>query len=367
MKKNLLRFDPYNFAQLVLILMGISVAAFLIVQISNILILFLISFFIAAALDPLIDWLEKFRISRTWGIIIVYFLSFLLISLIIAQLLPVIAGQLVSIATSINNLVLNISSPEYINTLPLAENIKVSLKEFLDTIDVKSLIIQLQSSIAIVSSQLVNLSGNVWNVMMYLFNGLMNFIIMLVLVFFLTVDENALQNFFLSIFPNKYGNYITARMNMVKQKIGHWILGQLSVCLVAALSTLIVLAIFGVKYSLTLSIIAGILMIIPVFGRVFAWIISVPIVLNQSFYALVVLSIFYLVIAQVEGNYLVPKMMSRAVGLSPLLIMFVLLVGSQLMGITGLILSIPVATIIAVFAKDIGEKIHAKTKKEALE
>jgi predicted PurR-regulated permease PerM len=67
----------------------------------------------------------------------------------------------------------------------------------------------------------------------------------------------------------------------------------------------------------------------------------------------------------VENNILVPLLMNKAVGLSPSIIIFALLVGFQFMGVLGLILAIPIATIIAIFAKDLGRRIHARSNAKA--
>jgi predicted PurR-regulated permease PerM len=82
-------------------------------------------------------------------------------------------------------------------------------------------------------------------------------------------------------------------------------------------------------------------------------------VLNQSPALALFLIIYYFGISQVENNILVPLLMNRAVGLSPIVIIFSLLVGFQFMGVLGLILAIPIATILSIFAKDLGRRIHS--------
>jgi predicted PurR-regulated permease PerM len=187
----------------------------------------------------------------------------------------------------------------------------------------------------------------------------MNFILILILVFFMTVDENALENFCISVFPVRYSTYISHRMQMVKTKIGEWIRGQFFVSLAAGIITFIGLAIAGVNYSLTIAVVTAISMIIPVFGRVVAAVIALPIVLNQSPALALFVIIYFFLVSQVENNLMVPLLMNKAVGLSPIMIIFSLLVGFQFMGILGLVLAIPIATIVAIFARDIGRKLHS--------
>jgi predicted PurR-regulated permease PerM len=184
----------------------------------------------------------------------------------------------------------------------------------------------------------------------------MNLVLVLVLTFFMTVEERALYDFFLSLFPSRYGGYISTRMEAIKEKIGHWLRGQLLLSLVAGVLTYVGLLILNVDYALTLSVIAGILMVIPVMGRVFAWIFTLPVVFNQSPLLALWVSIWYFILFQVENNFLVPYIMNKAVGLSPIITIFAMLVGSQYLGILGLVISIPIATSVAIFVKDYMEK-----------
>lgn len=340
-----------------MVILAVIIGAYLLYAIGNILILFFISFFIAAALDPLIDALQRIKIPRAIGILLIYFVILILVAILIANLLPLIAAQLVSIATLVNNFIVGISNSP-VDNLPFGSMIKPYLNDLYKAIDFKVVAVQLQNSLQLISTQLLSLGGNLWSIILQISNGLMNFILILILVFFMTVDEMALEHFCISIFPNRYSEYISRRMQTVKVKIGEWIRGQLVVSVVAAVISFVGLAIFGVNYSLTIAVITGICMIIPVFGRVVACIIVLPIVLNQSPALALFLIIYYFGISQIENNILVPLLMNRAVGLSPILIIFALLVGFQFLGLLGLVLAIPIATIIAVFARDVGRRIH---------
>jgi len=342
----------------VLVVLMVLVGAYLVYSIGSILVVFFISFFIAAALDPLVDLLQSYHVPRAVGLLLIYVLVFFLVALLFAQLLPLIASQLIGIATLVNNFIVGISNNS-VSNLPFGAQIKPFLDELYKAIDFKVVAVQLQSSLQLISSQLVNLGGNLWSVILQISNGMMNFMLILILVFFMTVDENALENFCISVFPAKYSGYISHRMQMVKNKIGEWIRGQFFVSMAAGVITFIGLAIAGVNYSLTISLIAGVCMIIPVFGRVVAAIIALPIVLNQSPALALFLIIYYFAISQVENNIMVPLFMNKAVGLSPIMIIFSLLVGFQLMGVLGLVLAVPIATIIAIFAKDLGRRIHS--------
>jgi predicted PurR-regulated permease PerM len=279
--------------------------------------------------------------------------------LLISQLLPVLAKQLIDITTLIGKFFTDLPSRD-LSQLPFAAEIRPYIEQIYQAIDFHTIASQLQSYLQIISSQILSFGGNLWTVVLAISNGLMNLVLVLIIVFFMTVDENAVEKMCLSVFPKKYSGYISDKMSMIKESIGHWIRGQFNVSVVAAIMTFIGLAIFGVQYSLTLAVVAGIMMVIPVFGRVFAWLFSLPIVFNQSPALALWLTIYYFLLSQVENNFMIPYLMNKAVGLSPLIIIFAMLVGSQFLGILGLIMAIPVATVIALFVKDYTQKVESR-------
>jgi len=278
-------------------------------------------------------------------------LMLIVVTLLISQLLPVLAKQLVDIGTLVGKFFADLPTQDF-SQWPFSAEIRPYIEKLYQSIDFRTVASQLQSYIQIISSQILSFGGNLWTVILAISNGLMNLLLVMIIVFFMTVDENAVKNMCLSIFPKKYSGYISEKMGMIKQSIGHWIRGQFNVSVVAAILTFVGLAIFGVQYSLTLAVVAGIMMVIPVFGRVFAWLFSLPIVINQSPILALWLTVYYLLLSQVENNFLIPYLMNKAVGLSPIIIIFSLLVGSQFLGILGLVLAVPVATVIALFVKD---------------
>ena len=313
-------------------------------QISGILILFFISFLFSAALDPLIDFLHERKIPRSFGVLIVYCAIFLIVGFLIASLVPLIAKQVMDISRGVGEFVQNLTSGKNL-VFAFPKAFQPYLDQLYQSVDLKTAALQIQSALQVLGIQLLNISF-----------GLVNAVLVLVLTFFMTVEEKALQDFFLSLFPSRYGQYISTRMEAAKEKIGYWIRGQFLFSLIAGILSYIGLLILGVEYALTLSLIAAITMVIPVFGRVFAWIFTLPVVLNASPWVTLWVTLLYFILMQVENNILVPYIMNKAVGLSPIIIIFAMLVGAQYLGILGLVISIPIATTAAIFVKDYMEK-----------
>ncbi len=330
--------SPSSAARATAYVILILVLFYFLYDIRGILIIFFVSFLLAAALDPLVDWMQKKGVPRSLGMLLIYVVFFVLIGMFVTNVVSLVASQIMGIAQSVGNFVTKLTSD---NSLPFARELKPYLNQLYQAFDLQSAASQIQSALTVVSDKLLSLSF-----------GLFNLIIVLLLTFFMTVEEKPIETFFLSLFPSKYAEYISTRLEAVKDHIGQWLRGQLIVSIFAGFVSYIGLLIMGIDYSLTLAIIAGICMVVPMMGRVFAWMLTFPIVFNQSPMLSLYMSVYYLIIQQFENNLIIPYIMTKAVGLSPIIIIFSMMLGYQYLNVLGLVLAIPIATIGAIFVHD---------------
>lgn len=335
---------PWSVAKGAMVVLFTVMVFYFLYDISSILLLFFISFLFAAALDPLVDKMELKKVPRVLSMLGIYILAFLLLGFFFTKVGRLLVEQIVGITQSVGEFASNGGIARILEQIPYGDQFLPYFDQLSETVNVEAATSQLQGAFGIVSDQLVSLSV-----------GLFNLLIVLVLTFFMVVEERSIDEFFHSLFPPQYSQYISTRMMAVRDQIGLWSRGQLMVSLIAGIMSYVGLVIMGVDYALTLSFIAGISMVIPVAGRFFAWIVTLPIVSNQSPTLAVWMSIYYLAIQQVENNFLVPYVMNKAVGLNPIVIIFALMVGGHYLGILGFVLAIPVATTFAIFFRDFTE------------
>ena len=162
--------------------------------------------------------------------------------------------------------------------------------------------------------------------------------------------------------PERYRTYLHSKSEAMHTKIGQWARGELLLMLSIATLTFIALIILGMPYALTLAVLAGFCEFIPAVGPLIAAIPAVMIALSDKglVYALVVAGVYY-IIQWCENNLLVPLIMRRAVGLSPVAILFAMMVGisfpNTIHPLVGVMLAIPITTILALFLED-WQKIH---------
>ncbi len=342
-EKMVVEISPASMAKSTAIVLLLILLAYFLNQISGILVVFFVAFLFSAALHPMVSYLQFRKLPRSVGVLLIYLLIFLVFGLLLSHMVPLIVSQIYDIARTVGQFIQDLALGK--TQLPFSAQLKPYVDQFMQTLDLKTAAAQIQTTLTLVATQLYNISF-----------GLINVILVLVLTFFMTVEEKSMEQFYLSLFPSKYGQYITTRLGVMKEKIGYWLRGQILLSFIAALLSYVGLLILGVQYALTLSVIAGIFVIIPVVGRVFAWVFTMPIVLNQSPILALWVSIYYFILQQIEVNILAPYVMNRVIGLSPIIIIFAMMVGYQYLGILGLVISIPIATTVGIFVKDYLER-----------
>lgn len=328
-------------------------------EIRDILVIFFVSLLFAAALDPMVDSLEARKIPRSIAVILIYLVIFGVLGFIISNLIPVVAKEVGQLATRIQEFVVNLVDGK-IELPAWLEGLRPTLKKVFEGLNV-SKIGDYKDVLLNIANKLSNVAGNVVNAIVVVFNGFFNTILVLVITFLMTVDERGMDKFILSIFPAKYGSYIREKSNAIKEKMGHWLRGQIALCFIVGILVYIGFLIIGlftqkVEYAATIALVAGLTELIPYAGPFIAWLVALPIVANQSLMLIVWMTVLMYITQLLENNFIVPMVMHKAVGISPIFIMFAMFVGFSFLGVLGIVLSVPVATAIAIFFKDFAER-----------
>lgn len=128
----------------------------------------------------------------------------------------------------------------------------------------------------------------------------------------------------------------------VETRLGTWVKGQILISFVIGFSTWIVLLILGVPYAGVLALIAAILELIPTLGPILSAVPAALIALTVSTQMFFIVVIAYIVIQQVESYFISPKLMGHVVKLNPFVVLVVVLIGTQLIGIIGALIAVPV-------------------------
>lgn len=320
-----------TFFKAVLIVLGL----WFLWYIRDIVAIFVVAIMLASVIDPFADWFAVRRIPRGLAVLIVYTVLLALTSVIVIVLIPIITEQ----------------------SIQLIQNLSTTYAGFIDSfLQFQSrhrLIETLTSGLQTFEQSLTASAGSLFTTVKGFFGGLAALIIVLVLTFYLVVEEQAVRKYFKTLAPVEYQPFITDVFKKMQIKMGDWLRGQMILGFFVGLAVYIGLSLLGVKYALLLALIAGLLEIVPYVGPIVSLIPAAIIGFAQSLWLGAAVVILFLLIQQIENNLLVPKIMQRATGLNPVLSILALLVGAKIGGIFGAILAIPLATMIGVLMQEI--------------
>ena len=297
--------------------------------IRNVLILLFIAILITAAIDPIIAWLQKKKVPRPVGVIGIYIVAIVIVSLIVSFLIPPIINQIKSLSSA---------------------NLQ-GIKNFFQS---QTLAFYTQSLLADLSNRLSEIYGGIFSTTLNVFTGIVSAIIILVMAFYMAVREDGMKKFVASITPDNYKERAVMLTGKIQNKIGKWMLGQIFLMFLIFILDLAALLILRIPFALSLAIWGGLMEIIPYIGPFLA---AIPAILVAFLFVsplagLLVLAA-YVIIQQAEGHIIVPQVMKKAVGINPIVVILALLVGAELGGVVGTIISVPLATAISVLVSDL--------------
>ncbi len=335
---------PYNSPYKVSITVGTIIKAILVLLVlyicylvKDVLALLFVSLVLASAIDPWVDKMQSWRIPRAIGVAFIYLVAAIVISSVIYLLIPPITQQFSSLSENF---------PEYVEKVSSGYNF---LRDFSIRYGVLD---KVKAGVGSLEENITLAVEGVFSTVSGFFGGLISFFVVLVITFYMVVEEDSMKKIIWSLAPPKRQPYIMQLINRMQRQIGYWMRGQLILMFLVGFFTWFGLLFIMPEYALVLGLFSGITEIIPYLGPMLGLIPAVFLALTINPFLALLVVILYIIIQQVEGNILVPKIMQRAVGLNPLISIAVIMAGLKMAGIVGGLLSIPVATAISVAIKD---------------
>lgn len=316
---------------------AVIVALLFLYFVRDIITLFFIAVLFSAVIEPMVNRLQVKKIPRWIGILLIYFVLFLLVAIAVYFLIPPLEKQFTDFAKN---------SPEYLGkiTAPL-EKVDIFFERQNISFDAKQITDNL-------SQEIYGYSNNIFSTTVGIFTGFLSVIIVLTLTFYMAVEEDGIKKFIVLIVPARHKEYAASLVMRIKAKITRWMHGQLLIMLSIFALDFIGLSLVGVPYALFLAIFAGIMELIPYAGPVISAVPGVFLGFMISPFTGFMALVVYLVAQQFESHVVIPQIMKKAVGLNPVVIILALLIGAKLAGVIGAILSIPIATAIGLFLSD---------------
>ncbi len=294
--------------------------------------LVIISLLIVYVLFPITEYLqEKRKVSHLFAVTVTFVCFMFTILALIGLVVPVLQKEIQEIANDL---------PQYISQI---QNYIKEIADFFMAFDLGPEIIDYILSF---STKLTPFLEEVATFSVSVISGFIDIFFILFIVFYLLYDFKNIRLMLIKILPVQYRKIGEDIIGLIDRNVGNYIRGNFIRCLIVGVLTGFVLFLVGMPYSLLLGITAGVLNIILYIGPYIA---AVP-ALILSFSPLtpspVIVILIYLIVQIIDGTVLSPLLLGRAVKLKPITVIISLLIGQQLAGFLGMILSTPIAGII---------------------
>lgn len=271
-----------------------------------------IAFIIAGALRQPVDYLENKKVPRSIGSFIVYFVFIFVIFYLFALIIPPLVGEIVVLFKNLPHIVNKISPTFFAN-----------------------------SDLSFLSNNIPSLANGTINLVKSTFSNVIFVTSTLFFGFYFILERNIFSKLLGNFFDDIELSRISLIADRAQRRMSSWFWGEIILMIVVGAMTHIGLSIIGVKYVLALSVLAGLLEIVPNLGPILS---SIPAILI-GFSSLPILGLYcgflYLIVQQLENNIIVPLIMKKATGLHPIVTLIAMVIGGKLAGIVGVLLAIP--------------------------
>ncbi|NQZ32220.1 MAG: AI-2E family transporter [Oceanospirillaceae bacterium] len=339
------------------LLIVVVILGYLLVLLGPILSPFIIGALMAYLADPVTDKLQRYNLSRTQAVLVVFSIIMLFLFLTLVMFLPKLSAQL---SVMVKQIPVAINLFEQ-NVLPfIAKNLGVEFEQF-DLNFFKSLI---KDNMRQTGSLLNNIVLSVANSSMAIVAWLANAVLIPVVLFYLLRDWDIMMEKIRQLLPRDVEPKITALVHECDEVLGAFIKGQLMVMLALGTMYSVGLWLVGLDLALILGMIAGAASIVPYMGFVVgivAAFVAAMVQFNDPS-ILVWVSLVFIIGQALEGMLLTPLMVGDKIGLHPVAVIFAIMAGGQLFGFIGILIALPVAAVIMVFLRH----LHLGYKQSAL-
>ncbi|MDB5194208.1 MAG: hypothetical protein JWN50_222 [Parcubacteria group bacterium] len=308
---------------------------------------------IASAIEPAALWAKKKGIPRLPVVLVVYIVSIVIFAGLFYFLFLPLLGDMSSFLNAF---------PEYTASFGKSGgfgHLFDSSSAFgnVSTISIADIVNQLNGFIVSFSRGLFSSVSNA-------FGGVLSFVLIIILSFYLAVQDDGVGKFLKTVTPWKQERYVVSLWKRSQTKIGLWMQGQIILGVIIALLVYPGLFLLHVPHALLLAVASGFFEIVPLFGPIISAIPAVLLAFTAGGMSQALLvGGFFLVIHQFENQLIYPLVVKKVVGVPPMVSIIALLVGGELGGFLGLVISVPLAAIFMEFLSDLEQEKEAKLSK----
>ena len=309
---------------------------YLIFLLKDVLVLIIFALIISILFNPAIEFLQRYKIPRILAAVLIYVGMFGILGVFVYLTLPVFISELKQFSQFF---------PQYFEKLaPPLKGLGLETFNNFDTF-VNSL-----------GEMAVKASSSIFSAVSIIFGGIFSTIVIFTIALFLSFEEKAFERMVGIFSPKRYEAYILDLWHRSQVKVSAWFGSKILTALFIGILTFAACKILAVKYAISFAFIGGIFNIIPFFGPIVSGAIIFVFTALDSLTKAIFILVVFILLQQIEGNIITPILTRKFVGIPAVLVLIALLAGSQLWGILGAILAIPLAGVIFEFLRDFLKK-----------
>src|SRR3989344_591923 len=302
----------------------LALGIFLLWYLRDLVLIVLTSIVIASFVESAVPYFRKLRINRVFGIVILYATSLVVLAGLFYLFAPLLITEIYNFSSFISAYFPGVSFLSYFQNEAFsgAKDIVSSLSNNFS----------LATLLSVSKAFVLNLSGGFFQTISVAFGGIFNFVLIILISFYLSIQERGIENLLRVLVPIQYEEYTIDLWERSRRKIALWMKGQVVLGFVVAVLIYLVLSLLGIEYALLLSIIAGIMELVP-YGILVALIPAFTFsYLSGGIASAFLVTGAYVIVHQFEVFLFAPLIIKRIVGLPPTVIILSALIGFELGG-----------------------------------
>ncbi|HVN26219.1 MAG TPA: AI-2E family transporter [Candidatus Paceibacterota bacterium] len=278
---------------------------------------------ISSGLEGLVNIMERIGLPRTVSVILIFLAALIVIILLVYTVVPLLVVELNNVFSGVGQT--SLGSTSILGNLKASQSVSALIQKF--------------------SSQFIGSNASPLD---FFSNALGSFglaVAVIVSSFYLTIGRDGVEQFLEIVMPPDYEAQSMRIYARARKRIGSWFRMQILLSVIMGFTVWGGLTILGVKYAFLIAIIAAVFELVPFVGPILSGAIAVITALLTSTTLALYTLIFFILAQQFESNILVPMLSRRTVGLHPVIVIGALLIGAEVGGILGIIISVPAAAV----------------------
>ncbi|MBQ5320648.1 MAG: AI-2E family transporter [Oscillospiraceae bacterium] len=325
---------------------------------------FIIGFVLAYLLLPIVNFFEKIcfekikpmktkrKLNRVLSVVISYLLLIAFLVLFAYVVVPELYSSLLEILSNLDNYAESVTA--------WMQNMFDSNPALIKIVD-EAAVYMTDISETIIEAVLPYLGGVATGVVV----GVKNIVVGLIVAFYMLLRHEMftaqIKKITYAIFSSKTAERMVEVTNLTNKAFSGYVSGQLIDSVMIAIITYLVMLIFGWPYPMLIAVIIGVTNILPFFGPFIGGIPSFIIILLINPWQAISFGIFIIILQQIDGNIIAPRILSKSVGMSAIWVVFAIIVGGGLFGFIGMVLGVPMFSVIyTLFKEFISKRLEKK-------